>query len=346
MRSATLKDVALAAGVHPATASRALNPQTRGLVNADTVKRVQRAAESLGYRPNPIARGLKTARTTTLGVVIPDLTNPIFPPLVRGIESAIEPAGYTALTINTDGDLELERARIDSLRARHVDGLIVATGMRHHPLLVELRAQNVPIVLVNRRVDGLNVPSVVGDDERGMQDVVAHLTALGHTRIAHLAGPSDTSTALVRERAFHAAVREARLPDDGSLTVRCDRWSAEAGAEATRKLLGSGTDFTAVVGGNDLIALGCLDVLSDAGLSCPDDVSVTGFNDMPFLDRLSPGLTTVRVPHFDIGAEAARMFLECLREPARVPRSVVLPASLVIRASTAEPSARRHARGT
>src|SRR5688572_22244991 len=120
MRSATLKDVASAAGVHPATASRALNPQTRGLVNADTVKRVRRAAESLGYRPNPIARGLRTARTTTLGVVIPDLTNPIFPPLVRGIESAIEPAGYTALTINTDGDLELERVRIDSLRARHV----------------------------------------------------------------------------------------------------------------------------------------------------------------------------------------------------------------------------------
>jgi LacI family transcriptional regulator len=207
--------------------------------------------------------------------------------------------------------------------------------MRHHPLLVELHAQNVPMVLVNRRVDGLNVPSVVADDERGIQNLVAHLAGLGHTRIAQLAGPNDTSTGLVRERAFQAAVREAHLAEDRALTVRCKQWSVEAGADATHELLASGLEFTALVGGNDLLALGALGVLAGAGLSCPHDISVTGFNDMPFLDLLSPGLTTVRVPHYDIGAEAARLFLECLDEPARVPRSVVLPTELVVRSSTA-----------
>src|SRR3954453_2641811 len=138
MRTPTLRDVAEAAGVHAATASRALNPETRGMVNSDTARRVLRAAETLGYQPNPIARSLKTSKSGTVGVVLPDLTNPLFPPIVRGIEDVLEPAGYSGLIVNTDNDPSREEKQIELLRSRQVEGLIVATALVDHPLMRKL----------------------------------------------------------------------------------------------------------------------------------------------------------------------------------------------------------------
>jgi LacI family transcriptional regulator len=333
----TLRDVAQLAGVHPATASRALNPQTRPLVNADTARKVLRAAESLGYQPNPIARSLKTARTTTVGLVIPDLTNPLFPPIVRGIEDVLSPAGYSALIVNTDNDPTREEAQIESLRSRQVEGLIVATARREHPLLVRLHAQGVRMVLVNRRVDDLELPAVTADDAVGIGLAVAHLARLGHRRIAHLAGPQNTSTGVVRARAFRHAVRDLGLADDPALVAESAYWSEADGAQALRGLLDSGAEFTGIVGGNDLLALGCYDVFHERGLRCPEDISVVGFNGMPFLDKMQPPLTTVSIPHYELGFEAARLLLDAIDEPDRMPRSVLLAPSLVVRRSTAQP---------
>ncbi|WP_432478162.1 LacI family DNA-binding transcriptional regulator [Nocardioides sp. GXQ0305] len=338
MSTPTLRDVAEAAGVHAATASRALNPGTRGLVNADTAKRVIRVAESLGYRPNPIARGLKTAKSGTVGLVIPDLTNPLFPPIVRGIEDVLEPAGYSGLIVNTDNDPRREQAQVELLRARQVEGLIVATAMVDHPLLEQLHREGVLMVMVNRRPDGVDVPSITPDDAAGIDLAVEHLASLGHRRIAHLAGPATTSTGVSRSRAYRAAVRDRGLADDPALVVDCQYWNEEAGAAALRSLLDSGVEFTAVVAGNDLIALGCYDVLAERGMTCPDDLSVVGFNDMPFLDKLAPPLTTVSIPHQQIGAEAARLLLDAIAEPDRPARSVLLPLTLVVRGSTAPPA--------
>jgi LacI family transcriptional regulator len=340
MSTPTLRDVAQLAGVHPATASRALNPQTRPLVNADTARKVLRAAESIGYQPNPIARSLKTARTATVGLVIPDLTNPLFPPIVRGIEDVLTPAGYNAWIVNTDNDLTREEAHIESLRSRQVEGLIIATARREHPLLVRLHRQSVKMVLVNRRVDGLELPSVSADDDAGIAMAVGHLAKLGHRRIAHLAGPQYTSTGVARARAFRHCVRDLGLTDDPALIMECGYWSETHGAQALRRLLDAGTRFTAIVAGNDLIALGCYDVFAERGISCPDDISVVGFNEMPFLDKMRPPLTTVSVPHYEIGNEAARLLLDTIQEPDRHPRTVLLAPSLVVRASTAAPSGR------
>src|SRR3954465_15520166 len=143
MQTPTLRDVAEAAGVHAGTASRALNPETRSLVNVETARRVLRAAESLGYQPNPIARSLKTSKSGTVGVVLPDLTNPLFPPIVRGIEDVLGPAGFSALIVSTDNDSDRERSQVLSLRSRQVEGLIVATARLEHALLKELHAQDV-----------------------------------------------------------------------------------------------------------------------------------------------------------------------------------------------------------
>lgn len=323
--------------MHAATASRALNPKARQLVSPETVRRVTRAAEALGYRPNPIARSLKTARSATVGLVIPDLTNPLFPPIVRGIENVLESAGYTPLIVNTDNDAERELALIDSLRSRQVEGLIIATARLEHALLSRLRDRDVKMVLVNRRVEDLAVPYVGADDAAGIALAVRHLADLGHRRIAHLAGPQTTSSGVVRSRAFRHAVRDHGLDDDPELVVGCGHWTEGDGAAAARELLDRGTGATAIVAGNDLIALGCYDVFAERGISCPGDVSVVGFNGMPFLDKLRPPLTTIAIPHHELGAEAARMLLDCIEEPDRPPRSLLLPVTLAVRESAAPP---------
>lgn len=341
MSAPTLRDVADAAGVHPATVSRALNPGSRSLVNDATAKRVLRAAERLGYRPNPIARSLKTARSGSVGVVIPDLTNPLFPPIVRGIQDVLGAAGYTALIVNTDDDSEREESLVESLRSRQVEGLIIGTALLEHPLLDRLHDQGVPMVMINRRPIGLDVPSVAPDDAGGIELAVDHLVGLGHRRIAHLAGPATTSTGRLRAKAFRSAVQDRGIDDAAELVVTCDRWTEEAGARAFATLLDTVPGVSAVVAGNDLIALGCYDVMRERGLSCPGDLSVVGFNDTRFIDKFQPPLTSVSISEHEIGCEAARMLLDGLRGNARPARSVLLPVNLVVRGSTGPPAGER-----
>lgn len=333
----TLREVARRAGVHVGTASRALNPASQALVSDATVRKVMAAAQELDYRPNAIARGLKTSRSMLVGILLPDLTNPLFPPITRGIEDALIAAGYTAVIANTDNDPRREARQLAALRSRQVDGFIVATALRSDPQLAELSEQRVPIVLVNRRVESLPIPAVTGDDQSGVEQAVRHLARLGHRRIAHLAGPGNTSTGHGRRRAFKQAVEDAGLAADPALIVPSGSFTEAAGAAALDVLLDSGAEFSAVVAGNDLIALGCYDVMERRGLSCPGDLSLIGFNDMPFIDKLKPPLTTVRVPHTAIGAEAARLLLQRITDPAAPPKSVTFPVTLIERGSTARP---------
>jgi LacI family transcriptional regulator len=329
-----LRDVAQAASVHVATASRALNPDTRSLVSSTTAERVLQAAKALDYRPNPIARSLRTARSDTVGLVIPDLTNPLVPPMVRGVADVMTPAGYDAWIVNTDNDPEREVAQIESLRAKQVDGLIVATARLEHPWLEELHDEGVRIVLANRLLGAGRIPSVTADNAAGSALAVDHLARLGHTRIAHVSGPQTLSTGLVRRRGYLQSIRDHGLPEDPDLLVTCAAWTEEEGAHAVGRLLDAGVAFTAVVAGHDRVALGAYDALAARGLSCPGDISVVGFNDMPFMDKVSPPMTTVRIPHYELGAEAARLLLEVLHDPARHPRSLLLPLTIVVRSST------------
>jgi LacI family transcriptional regulator len=338
VRPPTLRDVAVAAAVHVGTASRALNPGTRSRVSRSTAARVLKAAKELGYRPNPMARSLRTARTNTVGLVIPDLTNPLVPPMVRGVADVLAPAGYDAWIVNTDNDPDRERALIDSLRARQVDGLIVATARLEHAGLAALHADRMPIVLANRVLAGGQISSVTADNATGSALAVDHLVALGHTRIAHVTGPEQTSTGLLRRRGYLQAMREHGMVEDPGLLANCAAWTETDGARAFGELLDRGVDVTAVVAGHDRVALGCYDVLAERGLSCPGDMSVIGFNDMPFMDKMQPPLTTLRVAHYEIGAEAARLLLTAFEEPERPPRSVLLTPTLVVRSSTAPPA--------
>jgi LacI family transcriptional regulator len=195
-----------------------------------------------------------------------------------------------------------------------------------------------PIVLANRVLAAGQISSVTADNVAGSALAVDHLVKLGHTRIAHVTGPQETSTGLLRRRGYSHGMREHGLAEDPRLLAGCAAWTEAEGARAFGELLDSGVDVSAVVAGHDRVALGCYDALAERGLSCPGDISVVGFNDMPFMDKMQPPLTTLRVAHAEIGAEAARLLLNAFQEPDRPPRSVLLTPTLVVRSSTAPPA--------
>jgi LacI family transcriptional regulator len=332
---ATLRDVARLAEVHPGTVSRALNEETRRLVNDDTARRVIKAAEELGYRPNSIARGLKTNRSYTVGILVPDLTNPLFPPIVRGIQDRLESVGYTPLIANTDNDPARERNDFDAMRARRVDGVIAATA-RLEPA-DELADAGLPVVYVLRRHEDGDAPSAAADDRRGCELAVEHLVELGHTRIAHLGGPIGISTGRERHEGFVAAMERAGLAVDPALVRFGAAFTEPVGRALCEELLESGGEATAIVAGNDLMALGCYDALAARGMACPEDMSVVGFNDMPFSERFDPPLTTIGIPQYELGAAAADLLLEQLHDAEATAREVTLASRLVVRRSTGAP---------
>jgi LacI family transcriptional regulator len=339
----TIRDVARVAKVHPGTVSRALNEETRALVNQQTADRVLRAAEELGYRPNRIARGLKTSRSYTIGVLIPDITNPLFPPILRGIEGRLDEEGYTSLIVNTDNDAERERSDLEAMRARQVDGLISATARLDRELLAEV-AGDMPLVLVNRSLEDGSVPAVTVDDRQGIRLAVEHVAGLGHTDIGHVGGPQNISTGHRRHLGFLEAMHAAGLatPND---RVRLGRsFTEEEGARVCAELLDATPQLTSIVAANDLLALGCYDTLEKRGLRCPQDISIVGFNDMPFIDRLRPPLTSVRVPQREIGKVAADLILQRLADRERAARVILLEPALIVRGSTAPPRKRTRAR--
>ncbi|MGH3510338.1 MAG: LacI family DNA-binding transcriptional regulator [Nocardioidaceae bacterium] len=328
-----LTDVAKEAGVHAGTASRALNPATRSGVSKRTVRRVEQAAARLGYIPNSLARGLRTSRSYVVALVIPDITNPLFPPIVRGAEQVLSSAGFTLVLTDTNNDPEVERSQIASMLARGVDGFIVATARWEDPVLTDLMESEVPTVCVNRQTGRGALPFVGPDDRRGIALCVAHLADLGHRHIVHLAGPDDTSTGRERAEAFRQAMRERKLT---APVVAGPAYTEEAGAALAERLLRGRRPFTAVVAANDLLAIGAIDRFRAAGLSCPDEVSVTGFNDIEFMSKLTPALTTVRIPLTSMGAHAAQTLLAWIQSPEQAPPTqTLLPVELMGRGTTA-----------
>lgn len=336
----TVKDVAARAGVHPSTVSRALNAGVRR-VSPELVSRVLAAAEELGYRPNRLARALRLEHSSTVGMLIPDISNPVYAPIVRGVEDALRASGVSVLVSSTDNDLAHESELVAVMVDRQVDGLLLATATRSYPLLAGLLARRMPVVLINRSTDDPSAPVVRGDDDLGIQMAVDHLVALGHRRIAHLAGTSSVTTGHHRRRAFVRALQEAGLPVDQTAIVSADLFEGpvgvELGASMARELLRREVPFTAVIAANDLLAVGCYDVFKGAGMRIPEDISIVGYNDVLLVDRLDPPLTTVRYPHYEIGLRAGRAIIECIAEGANEAMSITLVPRLVVRGSTAPP---------
>jgi LacI family transcriptional regulator len=305
-------------------------------VRADTADRVLAVAQELGYRVNPLAKGLKEQRSMTIGMLLPDLANPLFPPIVRGVEDGLRKMGYALILANTDRDVSRERDLLGVLLSRHVDGLILATAEREYPILDDF-VDSVPTVLVNRTTEFPLVSTVASDDHLGMGQAIRHLVGLGHTQIAHVGGSLLTSTGAARAQHFSTWMQNQDLIADRDLMVVADRFNREHGRKACTELLDRGREFTAIVAANDLIALGCYAALRSRGLRVPEDVSVVGYNSIAFCEEFAPPLTSVHVPKYDIGLRAASLILEVIAHPETLATTVLLPTTLQVRASTAPP---------
>ena len=324
----TLRDVADAADVHISTASRALNEHTRSVVNAETVARVLDAAEKLGYRPHALARSLRTSRTLSIGVVIPDLENPLFGPIIAGIEGGLGAEGYSVLiSAATSGH---EEVAVRSLIDRQVDGLILASATRSDPVVEQLAKTGTPTVLVNRLCEKVDIPAIVCDDSLGIRLAVDHLVEMGHTKIGHLAGPEQMSTGWGRKQAFEQAMREY---GHRILVEDAYHFQVEPGEAATLKLLERDPGLTAIVAANDLLGLGAYRAIRDSGRRIGTDIAVTGFNDVAMLDLMQPPMTAVRVGFRHMGSLAADVMLKVL-SGGDAPTTTLLPSTLSIRAST------------
>jgi LacI family transcriptional regulator len=267
------------------------------------------------------------------------MANPVFAPILGGIEAGLAEAGYATLVANARqdaGSLDL----IEELVGRRAEGVILATARERDPVLARCLALGLPTVLVNRADPEGRLPAAISDDREGMCLAVRHLAALGHTRIGHLAGPGDVSTGQLRAEGFCTAMMGLGL--DAGCVVAAPAYSRDAGRTAALMLLERHPHVTAVAAANDLLALGVYQALAARGLACPGNVSVTGYNDMPLVDMVQPPLTTVRIPHDRIGREGARLLLERMAAMrgtgfTALPAQSVMAPVLVVRDSTAAP---------
>ena len=323
----TLKALARLAGVHPSTVARVLNGDPQQRVSDEVRGRIVALAEQHGYQPNHLARALRLKRSRVIGTIIPDIANP-----------------FSVILANTDDQPAREQRSLDMLRGRQVDGLILATARHHDPAIQALAAEGVPFVLVNRHTDPLLAPAVVPDDYNGAVAAVEHLIALGHRRIAHIAGDDDISTGHKRRLGYIDALARHGLRADPDLVVT-GSFREAGGDEAMRALLALPRPPTAVFAVNDLAAIGALRALHEAGLQVPRDMSLVGFNDLPMVAQTSPRLTTMHVPLRDMGVAAAERLLAVLagRETGRT--MVAMPVELVCRDSTGPLRSRHRAAG-
>lgn len=306
----TQKDIALAAGVSQATVSLVLNKSETPSVPATTRIRILKAANELGYQPNHAARILRSARTMTLACVIPDITNPFYPGLVRGLQSAATPAGYDVLIFDTDGTPDGESRAINWLLQGRADGVVATFFHLRAPELAVLSRKGIPLVRLEgvHRPDGpLPIDSVYIDNIEASAAMTRMLIARGHRHIAMIEtgfGPSAR-----RVLGYSSVMQEAALRPD---VVTESAFSIEAGARAMQHLLNRGRDRpTAVFGASDVLAIGAMQEARKAGLSIPGDIAIAGFDDIPGAALL--GLTTVRQPELDLGALAARTLIQRLR---------------------------------
>lgn len=333
-REPTLQDVARLAGVHPSTASRSLDPSQSARIGRETRERVAVAARDLGYQPHIAAGSLRSRRSRTVGVLVPDLSNPIYGSLLAGISRRLESDGYTAVIFETRGDEARTAKALRILGERRVEGAInAAAKTQDKRRLAQFIRKGIPMVLAARDIPGLKVPKVLNDDAKGASLAAEHLMSLGQERVVQITGPSDIASFVERGLGFRATMVDAsRALQVHDVAARAGTF--EEGRRVMRAVLRRREVPGAVFAHNDLLAIGAMAAIREAGMSCPEDISVIGYNDTPLTAYLDPPLTTVRFPAEQLGHVAAETVLSML-QGAQPRFTLALQPQLVVRQSTA-----------
>jgi LacI family transcriptional regulator len=338
MATVTLKDVARVAGIHYSTASRALDPTKRSLVNAATAARVQEVAESLGYRQHLVARSLRQGRTNTVGIIVPDLDNPSWAPMLHGLTGALDENGYLVLVSETLEDPRRYRRLLEKFAAWRVDAIIsAASRLSDAQYLREFSRHGLPLLLMIRTLPSHEFVNINDNSAHGGSVAAEHLVQLGHQVLAELQGPVDVQQCRDRSRGFcdeaerHGA-RVLDFPENAEVTTHAEGW------RLMNQLLDSvGDTVTAVFAHNDLMAVGALDALKERGLRCPRDISIIGYNDAPLVDHLTPPLSTIRLPAMELGTLAGESVIKLIERAELPPASASVTPHLVVRGSTGPP---------
>ena len=314
------------------TVSRVVNG--RGRVDSETRQRVEEAIQALDYVPNRIARGLISQKTQTIGIIVPDIVNPFFAPVVRGAESAARKAGYRILLCNSEGDLRLEREYIEDLVAHRVEGLLLAPASdRSRSSILSLLRGGFPLVLIDRALPDADCDLIVSDNTQGARRLIEHLIAIGHREIAHVSDAEDTSTGRERLRGYREALEAAGIPFQPELVIRTtvDRIG---GYRAAQEILARDPLPTAIFAVNNMTAVGTMEALRERNLSVPKDMGLVCFDDVEHLAVLSPILTVIDQPAETFGSLGVQLLLERMTGKANSrPRRIILQTDLIVRQS-------------
>jgi LacI family transcriptional regulator len=334
LRSASIKDVAVAAGVSLGTVSNVLNRPER--VSAPTRERVERAMQDLGFVRNESARQLRAGRSNTIAYVMLDATNPFFTDVAQGIEDAAEHADVSLFLCNSDNRADREVAYLQRLRQQRVQGILITPVDPDDPVLDEISRYGTPVVVVDRVRDVAKHCSVSVDDVQGGRLAVAHLLDVGHERIAFVGGPESIGQVRDRLAGARQALREAGRSPEDLVVVRTDRMTVGEGRSAGERITGMATANrpTAAFCANDLLALGLLQQCVTLGTRVPDDLAIVGYDDIEFAAAAAVPLTSVRQPRRDLGRTAAELLLDEAANPEHEHQQVLFAPELVARAST------------
>lgn len=327
-----LEDVARRAGVSVSTVSRVLNEP--GMVNEQTRARVQAVVDEMGYYPSRVARRLRveSGRSNLIGLVIPDIQNPFFADIARGVEDVAQQQGYMVFLGNSDEDAGKEKRYLNVMRAESVDGIIVPPVSESDGAVLDLARSGLPIVCVDRRLLKASVDTVIVDNARGVHEAMEHLIRLGHRRIGFIEGLPHLSTSRERLQGYRQALESHGIEPDGSL-VRQGNSRQESGRQLAGELLELDDRPSALLVGNNLMTLGALEAIHARGLQIPEDVAIIGYDDMPWAQALDPPLTAVRQPGDEVGRRAMELLLQRVREPRRSVSTVIMQPELVVRRS-------------
>jgi LacI family transcriptional regulator len=334
-KRATIKDVAAQAGVSRQTVSRVLNEND--YVANETRARVLAAVAELDYRPNAVARSMVTGRTHMLGCVLPNLTDYTFAIYIESAQAEARRRGYFILTGSAPTEADVE-SLLEEMLDRRVDGLLVFNPRAdyRYRCFLPLIEKGVAVVYLGNTPCDEPVSWIKCDDREGGYQATHYLIDLGHAVVATIIGPTNEECTLERLEGYRQALAQAGLEFDPALMVSGD-WSPTSGYQAAQQLLAAGQSFSAIFTQNDLMAVGAIRALREAGLRVPDDVSVIGFDDIPLASYLDPPLTTLRQPMEESGRQAARMLIETIQDPNRSSEGVLIHARLIERTSCAPP---------
>lgn len=328
----TLKDVAREAGVSKSTVSRLFNDPTR--VKDTTREKIEEAVDKLDYQPSRVARRLRVqnGRAHLFGLAIPDIQSPFHAEVARGVENVVRAEGYSLILENCDEDPEKQRACLRTFQTEDVDGVIVPPVSERDDAVRRLVEGGMPVVCVDRRIQGVEVDTVVSDNQEGAYQATRHLIEGGYERIAYLGGIKRISTTRERYEGYRTALSDAGIDEDPAL-VRYGESRMESGQRLVEELLDSPEPPTALFAGNDLTMLGAYVALCERGLSIPRDMAVVGYDDVPWALAMAPPPTVVRQPGREMGRRAADMLMRRITEPDASVTTATLRPQLVVRAS-------------